>query len=82
MMPGLVKIIAGELEAVKVGGEFIVNQLTAGNQSDSSIAGLTNGNFAVSYTDGDANVNVRLFNAAGTSIAVEYVEPQLTTDQS
>jgi Ca2+-binding RTX toxin-like protein len=57
----------------KVGGEFPVNAVHAGAQTDSVVAGLSGGGYAVAWADtsgqggdSDASIKVRVANAAGT----------------
>lgn len=69
----------------KLGGEFAVNQKTAGNQSDPAVAGLKSGRFvvvwasevasgttAVGATDLRGTVTGRLFDAQGAAEGSEY----------
>jgi hypothetical protein len=60
-----------------VADEFLVNSTTALDQSDSSVAGLTNGNYVVSYTDTSTDpggdIRFRLFNASGAPIGADVV---------
>jgi Ca2+-binding RTX toxin-like protein len=56
----------------KVGGEFLVNQLTSGSQGDSSVTALADGGFAVTWQGAGVvggpleDLGLRLFNANGT----------------
>ena len=65
----------------KVGGEFIVNTVTAGSQLYPTTAGLTNGGFVVTWRDdsgvgGDASrygIKAQIFDAAGAKIGAEFL---------
>jgi Ca2+-binding RTX toxin-like protein len=48
---GAVKAQLFDLAGVKIGGEFVVNSTTTGNQYHPSVAGLASGGFVVSWTD-------------------------------
>jgi Ca2+-binding RTX toxin-like protein len=75
----------------KVGPEFLVNTQTAYNQTSSSITGLTNGKFVVTWRDfagtlGDnleSNIKAQVFNANGTKSGGEFlVNTQTANDQT
>lgn len=65
----------------RVGGEFLVNGLTANAQTQSSVTALANGGFAVTWTDtslqgGDADgqsVKARLFDANGIAAGNDFL---------
>ena len=62
----------------KLGGEFQVNQWTAGNQRTPAVAALANGNFLVVWVSelqrGSASVDVygRIFNSSGVATGGEF----------
>ena len=66
----------------RVGGEFLVNQTTTGDQILPRIAVDGSGNFVVTWTDsqsGVTNVYARLFNANATPAGSEFVVNSVTT---
>jgi len=74
----------------KVGGEFIVNTTTAGNQDNTSIVALPNGGFVVTWDDtsgqgGDASgssVKAQIYDGSGHKVGGEFlVNSQMTNDQ-
>ena len=62
----------------KLGGEFQVNQWTAGNQRTPAVAALANGNFIVVWVSelqrGSASVDVygRIYNSSGVAVGGEF----------
>jgi len=50
-----------------VGGEFRVNYLVSGNQSEPTVASLVNGGFVVSWTDGD-DLWLQQFDSTGRQV--------------
>ncbi|WP_131819302.1 Ig-like domain-containing protein [Sphingomonas jatrophae] len=58
--------------ATKVGGEFLVNTVTAGSQSDPAIARLADGGFVVTWANGN-DVLAQRFDAAGAKLGGEFV---------
>lgn len=57
----------------KIGTEFLVNTSTASYQDKSSVSGLTNGGFIVTWQDGGTNsVRGQLFDANGTRTGIEF----------
>lgn len=70
-----------DADGAKLGGEFLVNTQTAGDQIVPTITGLTNGGFVVTWTDysgtlGDASnasCKGQLFNAAGVKQGGEFL---------
>ena len=75
----------------RVGSELDVNTQTQGNQLGGSVAGLSNGNFVVTWEDdsgigGDASgygIKGQLFGANGTKIGTEFlVNTQTASDQT
>ena len=50
-----------DLAGVKVGGEFLVNAATAGNQLFPAVAGLSDGGVVVAWSDQNATIQERLF---------------------
>ena len=51
---------------VKVGGEFLVNSSTAGNQGSPTVAGVADGGFVVTWADqGNRNIKVQAFGSDG-----------------
>jgi Ca2+-binding RTX toxin-like protein len=70
----------------KVGGEFLVNTTTGGQQHDPAIASLANGGFVIAWTDesatgGDTSgsaIRAQLFDSAGATIGSELLVNTLT----
>src|SRR5262245_12860711 len=65
---------------IKWGNEFTVNAYTLGDQKLSSVTGLANGRFVVTWTDdshslGDTNTGVhgQVFNADGSKFGAEFL---------
>jgi large repetitive protein len=58
----------------KWGSEFVVNQTTSGDQTNSSIAMESNGDFVITWTNTSPGTDVyaRRFNADGTAIGGEF----------
>ena len=62
-----------------VGGEFLVNTQTVGNQFQQRVTGLTDGRFVVTWTDfsgvsdGNLHVQAQTFSATGTRIGSEFL---------
>ena len=52
-----------EANGERFGGEFLVNQISAGSQQQPSITVLANGHFVIGWSEGD-KVDARLFHAA------------------
>lgn len=78
-------------DATKVNSEFLVNTQTAGDQAYSSITGLTNGSFVVTWTDlsrtlGDSSlesIKAQIFSADGMKIGNEFlVNTQTSSGQA
>lgn len=67
--------------SAKAGGEFLVNTTTAGDQNETSVAGLAGGGFVVVWTDdsetgGDTDGEAtrgQLFNASGAKVGSEFL---------
>ena len=75
----------------KVGGEFIVNTSTAGDQENASITALPNGGFVVTWQDGSGqggdasglSVKAQMYDAGGHKVGGEFLVNNVTTnDQS
>lgn len=73
------------------GGEFLVNQATANNQSDVAITALAGGGFLMSWTDGSLTggdtsgtaIRARRYDAAGNAVGAELlVNSAVAGDQS
>lgn len=68
-------------KGVKLGGEFLVNTTSAGRQSGADIAGLSNGNFVVMWTDASgtngevagSGIRAQIFNAKGEKVGLEFL---------
>ncbi len=66
---------------VKVGGEFLVNTQTVGDQFNPKILGLANGGFAISWQDGsrpssspsDTVIKAQIFDADGVKDGGEFI---------
>jgi hypothetical protein len=58
----------------KIGGELLVNNHTAGNQSQPTVAGLTNGDFLVSWLD---ETQLVLSTGNPTAISGEHIDAQV-----
>lgn len=75
-------------DGVKSGNEFLVNTTTAGQQCDSSITGLSNGGFVVTWGDrsesgGDISgysVRGQIFTAEGIKIGNEFLVNTTTSN--
>jgi uncharacterized protein YheU (UPF0270 family) len=73
-------------DGTKVGGEFLVNTTTQGNQDGASIAALGNGGFVVSWEDtsgagGDSSgssIKAQLFDAGGQKVGTEFLVNTIT----
>src|SRR5262245_1454713 len=63
-------------DGTPVGSEFVVNTTIANNQFDPSVAGLTNGNAVVTFTDksvdAGGDVRARIFGPNGNAIALDF----------
>jgi Ca2+-binding RTX toxin-like protein len=70
----------------RVGGEFLVNSVTTGQQGTSAVAALASGGFVVSWVDdsgqgGDANlsgIKAQIFNASGNKVGTEFLVNTVT----
>ena len=64
-------------DGVPTGSEFLVNSTISNDQFDASVAGLTNGNAVVTFTDTSVDpggdIRARLFTANGTAIAADFL---------
>ncbi len=72
-----IKAQAFSADGAKVGTEFLVNPPTTSQQALSTITGLTNGSFVVSWQDqSDANIKAQLFalNEGGATLAFSTAE--------
>lgn len=64
-----------------VGGEFLVNTVTAGAQTQASVTALASGAFVVSWTDASGTgadpsqlgIKAQMFSASGTAIGSEFL---------
>lgn len=62
------------IEAVKVGGEFLINTETAGGQSQPAITGLSNGGFVAAWIDyGFGAIKAQVFDAKGGKLGSEFL---------
>src|SRR5687767_955207 len=66
--------------AAVVGGEFLVNTQTTGDQVGPKVTGLSDGRFVVTWTDASgvsdgslSSVQAQIFGAAGFRIGTEFV---------
>ena len=75
---------------VKVGGEFLVNETTAGGQYQPVVTGISTGGFVVSFyndnfdltgTGSSADVYLREYDAAGNAIDGQLKLPMVTNTQ-
>jgi hypothetical protein len=63
----------------KVGGEFLVNQFTVGNQRTPSVAAFPNGNFIVAWVSeqerftNSVDIYAQLYNSAGSRLGSEFL---------
>jgi len=60
----------------KVGGEFLVNTHTEGDQFISSVSALPGGGFVAAWRDGpqdDADIKAQVFDSAGGKVGIEFV---------
>src|SRR4029079_8644698 len=68
-------------DGTKVGGEFLVNTTTQGDQNAASIAALADGGFVVSWVDtgglgGDgsgSSIRAQMFDATGHKVGLEFL---------
>ena len=73
----------------KVGSEFLVNTTTVGGQNLSTISGLTNGGFVITWVDGSglggdssiSSIKAQVFDAAGGKVGGEFLVNTTTEDQ-
>ena len=72
-------------DGTKIGGEFIVNTATAGDQGEPAITALSNGGFVVTWNDssgtgGDTSgsVKAQLYDAGGQRIGGEFLVNTIT----
>src|SRR5207249_498343 len=58
-----------------LGGEFLINQQTTGNQDHARVAADASGKFVVTWTDwqGNASILARCYNADGTPAGNAFV---------
>ena len=73
-----------DADGAKVGGEFLVNTVTQGEQSNQEITALANGGFVVTWMDFStwpSIIKAQIFDAAGTKIGSEFLANTDTTDQ-
>jgi Ca2+-binding RTX toxin-like protein len=65
----------------KLGGEFLVNTVTAGAQSAASVTSLSNGGFVVTWTDASGTgadpsqlgIKAQMYNASGAKVGGEFL---------
>jgi|GEM_PF-974921 len=70
-----------DASGTQVGGEFRVNSTIAGNQLDSSVTTLSNGNFVVTWSDASASggdtsgtaIRGQIYTAAGVAVGGEFL---------
>lgn len=67
-------------EGQSLGNEFVVNTTTAGSQLDCDVAMDAQGNFAVTWDDGD-NVYMRRYNSAGVAQGNQALVNTYTADE-
>ena len=65
-------------QAVRVGGEFLVNTATSGNQMNATITGLADGGFVIGWLDnvrkqGDGVAYAQMFDAQGAKVGDAFV---------
>jgi Ca2+-binding RTX toxin-like protein len=76
-----------EADGTRVGGEFLINSVTAGSQSTSAVTALAGGGFAVSWSDTSAvgndtsgsGIKAQLFDSSGGKVGGE-ISVNSTTD--
>ncbi|HEV2156714.1 AIDA repeat-containing protein [Bradyrhizobium sp.] len=59
-----------------VGGEFVINSVTANNQNTPAITGLPNGGFVVAWTNqgsSAADVKAQVYDASGAKVGSEFL---------
>ena len=79
-----------DASGVAVGGEFLVNTQTTGDQVGPKVTGLSDGRFVVTWTDASgvsdgslSSVQAQIFDAAGFRIGTEFVvNSQTSSSQS
>ncbi len=60
----------------KVGGEFLINSVTANNQNTPAITGLPNGGFVVAWTNQGSSapdVKAQVYDASGAKVGSEFL---------
>ncbi len=64
----------------KIGGEFLANTVTAGVQAHPSVTTLNNGNFVVTWHDGnglggdpDSSIRAQIFTSTGATVGNEFL---------
>jgi|GEM_PF-1069783 len=70
----------------KLGGEFLVNTQTVGNQDHSAVVALSNGTFVVAWQDGTgssggADIKAQMFTATGAKMGGEVLVNSQTSGQ-
>ena len=56
-----------DADGVALGGEVLVNQITAGIQDTPEITTMANGDYVIAWRNDNDNISVRLFSADGTA---------------
>jgi Ca2+-binding RTX toxin-like protein len=68
----------------RIGGEFLVNQTTTGNQDDAVVTALSDGRFVVAWRNevgaGNTDVYARIYNANGTPASAEFLVNTVTAN--
>ncbi|MCP3401805.1 AIDA repeat-containing protein [Bradyrhizobium sp. CCGB20] len=63
-------------DGAPVGGEFLINSVTANNQNTPAITGLPNGGFVVAWTNqgsSAADVKAQVYDASGAKVGSEFL---------
>ena len=74
-------------DGTRIGGEFIVNTATTGDQGEPAITALSNGGFVVTWNDGSGtggdtsgtSVKAQLYDGGGHKVGGEFLVNTLTT---
>jgi hypothetical protein len=84
---GDIKAQVFDATGAKIGGEFLVNTTTVGQQFDPQITSLSNGGFVIAWSDAsglggdnsDSSIKAQLFDATGAKVGNELLVNTATT---
>ena len=77
------KVQMYDATGTRIGGEFLVNATTAGDQRGADVAALPGGRFVVSWSDSNdgGNIKAQLFDATGAKVGGEFTVNTTTGGQ-